>query len=344
MPTDRDDEAEISAMLNQAEPPKSPQHLDTAILDYAAKNAAISTRRPESSGFFLSLDRLQQNWIPAAVTLSVAVIGVSISLQIFTESDLTNTSKLRSPERALGDSVALRQSDSITAVAELEEQTGTSVQAVLQDGAPRSLTLNSDAGITALGTRELADANVSPLPIPPESDSAVRVEQGVRSRDGLLAVEAVDQLDANSNPAAAATAADSSQPVVSLNVETSDDRVEDVPATGSVVRRSAISASALQQEPQFSLVDNIRADTALRETVIFVLRSSLGLREQTTLATQPEFSSQVNPLVETYRQLSDPAILTNIQNSYSVARSERQEVRLPDLIEELVVVLEALEQ
>ena len=39
MPTDHDDDVEISAMLNQAEPPKSPEHLDTAILKYAREKS-----------------------------------------------------------------------------------------------------------------------------------------------------------------------------------------------------------------------------------------------------------------------------------------------------------------
>ena len=76
MPTDQDDDAEISALLNQAEPPKSPAQLDSVILQYAREKAAESAQRQKSSVAWLSRDWLQQNWMSAAATFSVAAIAV----------------------------------------------------------------------------------------------------------------------------------------------------------------------------------------------------------------------------------------------------------------------------
>lgn len=307
MPTDRDDEARISAMLNQAEPPKSPRHLDTAILDYAAENAAASGHRQESRGAFMSLGWLQQNWMPAAATLSVAAIAVSVSLQTFTGPDIAGAARA---ELALGDAVALKQADSTAAEFELEERLSAAAQTELQD-------------------------------------APARAGQGVRSADGLLALQAADRLAADSNRTAIAAdgvALAANRQLASPSAAVSDDLVEEVLVTGSSVRRAASTASVITRELQPSLAENLIDDAALQDVVISVLRRSLGVSDQLPLVNSQEFSFRVNPLVESYRQLSDPTALANIQNSYSLARAERQDVRLPDLIEELVVVLEALGQ
>lgn len=75
------DEAELSRLLSQAEPPESPEHLDDFILQYAKEKAPA---RQAAAGFqFLSWQWLGQHWISAVATLSIAFIAVSVSLQTF---------------------------------------------------------------------------------------------------------------------------------------------------------------------------------------------------------------------------------------------------------------------
>lgn len=307
MPIDRDDDAEISAMLSQAEPPKSPRHLDAAILDYAAEKADTSARGSGGRGTFLSLYWLRQNWMSAGATLSVAAIAVSVSLQIFTDPEIANPPSAARAELALGDAAVRKQADSATAVAELEESISISAQSTRQEEASRSLAVTSDA--------------IVPAP---------------RTASQLAA-------SGNSNARATAGAAvDSNQLPVSSDAAASDAPVDEVVVTGSTVRRAASGVSALRQGPQ--LADSLSVDAVLQEAVVFVLRSSLGVPEQTPSAIPQEFSIRVNPFVEAYRQLADPVALANVQSSYSLARSERQDDRLPELAEELIAALEALPQ
>ena len=84
MPTKQDlDDAELSVLLSKAEPPKSPQHVDDYILAYARAQAVAS--KPGSRWQFLAVSKswLNQNWVFAVATISVAVIAVSLSFQNF---------------------------------------------------------------------------------------------------------------------------------------------------------------------------------------------------------------------------------------------------------------------
>ncbi len=84
MPTKQDlDDAELSVLLTKAEPPKSPQHVDDYILAYARAQAVAS--KPGSRWQFLAVSKswLNQNWVFAVATISVAVIAVSLSFQNF---------------------------------------------------------------------------------------------------------------------------------------------------------------------------------------------------------------------------------------------------------------------
>lgn len=297
MPIDRDDDAEISAMLSQAEPPKSPGHLDAAILEYAKEKSSTASPTSESSRIFLSLNWWQNNWAPAVATFSIAAIAVSVSLQIFTEPDIGSSANLDGAELALTNSATPRLENSTTAE---------SAQALAQD------------------------------------DPSARARQGVQSRAASLALQAPVQLDATANSGVTAIALDSSQSLVAPSVAAANQPTEEVVVTGAFVRRAVSSASILREEQ--TLTDALRDDALLQQAVVFVLRSSLGVREQAGVATQQEFYSQVNPLVEAYRQISDPMLLANIRSAYSLAREERQDDRLPELLEELVIVLESLGQ
>ena len=84
MPTNQQaDEKELSRLLSQAEPPRSPQHVDEAVLRYARENAPDTDRQAASSYWFIN-----RRWIPVLATFSVAALAVSVSLQIFGPNEL----------------------------------------------------------------------------------------------------------------------------------------------------------------------------------------------------------------------------------------------------------------
>ena len=84
MPTKQQaDDAALSRLLSQAEPPRSPQHVDEAVLRYARENAPDTAGQAASSFWFIN-----RRWIPVLATFSVAALGVSVSLQIFSPNEL----------------------------------------------------------------------------------------------------------------------------------------------------------------------------------------------------------------------------------------------------------------
>lgn len=91
MPTKQSpDEAELSRLLSQGEPPESPEHLDDTILQYAKSNAPIK----EKDSFWLP-----QPWAAAAATLSIAAIAISVGISSFNSGDL---------DRSLSETVPLQ--------------------------------------------------------------------------------------------------------------------------------------------------------------------------------------------------------------------------------------------
>ena len=82
MPNDHNlRDRQLSELLEQAEPPKSPDHLDESILSYARDNVPDGPAKSPWQFFFNGTYWLNQHWVTALTTVSVAVIAVSISLQ-----------------------------------------------------------------------------------------------------------------------------------------------------------------------------------------------------------------------------------------------------------------------
>ncbi len=317
MPTDHDDDVEISAMLNQAEPPKSPKHLDAVILKYAKEKAIESA--PGRSGFsWPSLAWLQQNWMPAAATLSVAAIAVSVSLPMFTEPDLQSAEKPGLAEFSLNDSVPARQSTPASAAVEAEERLRPA--AALQDAASRSLAVGVSAVQPALersqsSTPSLSQARLSAAGVSPDT------------------VQTFEEL----------AEADPGQTAIALSAGIADDRAEEDLASAAAARSGVRRNPALIQEPPPSFAETLIEDAELQESVVAVLRRSLGTGDQTAIAAQQDFSLLIDPLVDAYRQLTDAADLRSVQSRYTLARSERLDSRLPESVEELISRIEALD-
>lgn len=97
-----DKDLELSALLRKAEPPKSPAHVDEAILRYARENAPAPKQSLPGDWSWL-----QRHWVSAAATFSVAAIAISVSLPYFSPyfstPELASTrAASRTEELALG--------------------------------------------------------------------------------------------------------------------------------------------------------------------------------------------------------------------------------------------------
>lgn len=77
---DAQETAELSRLLRRAEPPRSPGHVDRAILDYARDRAPARAAAGSSYGWLFG-----RPWVSAVATLSIAVIAVSVTLQSVNE-------------------------------------------------------------------------------------------------------------------------------------------------------------------------------------------------------------------------------------------------------------------
>ena len=80
MPTNnQSDDEKLTQLLQQAEPPRSPKHLDEVIIRQARIKA--SELREKSESVFSNW--YGDNWKSVVGVFSVALIAVSVSLQIF---------------------------------------------------------------------------------------------------------------------------------------------------------------------------------------------------------------------------------------------------------------------
>jgi hypothetical protein len=155
MPTNQNqNKADLSALLNQTEPPTSPDHLDDLILKYARDNVPESST--ESSWQILSMGKqwLNQNWISAMATFSVAAIAVSVTLQSFESSLLDQASLSPSAElqlAAIDETEVIRQES-------VQPQAAQSL-ALSVSAEPVSQAANTAAPVT----RQLANTNRSAM-------------------------------------------------------------------------------------------------------------------------------------------------------------------------------------
>ncbi len=310
MPNRPDNDNELSALLNKAEPPQSPAHLDAEILQYAREHAPTAPKHAlPGSGLWL-----QRNWITATATLAVATIAISVSLQFLAGPESVRTAELsRTEELTLGISQTDISNDVAMEVAiEVENKAANEViPAVLADAELESDT----SAIAANGAnRELLEPSLA------TSALEARLRQEVATADA---------------PAIAATAA----PAIADSVASVDST-----ATSAALSTRRSNAAELPAAPpvESNLATLLTSDTALQDTVIIALRRALGVREQSVAVRRGRFLDEMRIYLETYRGLSNATILDNVQNRYGVAKSELLDARLPGTIAELVALLEML--
>jgi len=93
---------------------------------------------------------------------------------------------------------------------------------------------------------------------------------------------------------------------------------------------------------QSSLAELLRQDEALQDTTIIAVRSALGAQKQTIVVRRSTFMVEIGMYIQTYRTTRNANTLENIQERYTLAKSELLEPRLPATMEELVSILEML--
>jgi hypothetical protein len=196
MPTNQQpDEKELSRLLSQAEPPRSPQHVDEAVLRYARENAPDIERQASSSFWFIN-----RRWIPVLATLSIAALAVSVSLPIFSPSELEQDAVATVSEAEFGlrqESVVLQAQAPVDELAGVFEATGP----VEDDAVAVEL---AEIAVESRLARERADTNLA-LNDQPVQD-VDQLEVAARSTTATALEEEV-QLTAAAQPAAAPIAA-----------------------------------------------------------------------------------------------------------------------------------------
>ncbi len=119
MPTEtqgtRPTDSELSRLLQSAEPPRSPSHVDEIILRQARDKAAEMKAPSTSTSAWLA----PSAWVPALATLSIAVVAVSVTLQAPNDGSRLEPSDLEIAE------LAPQNSSNPTQVLALEESTVT---------------------------------------------------------------------------------------------------------------------------------------------------------------------------------------------------------------------------
>ena len=318
MPISPDNDKELSALLNKAEPPQSPAHLDAAILQYAREHVPTAPKQELPwSGIWL-----QRNWMTATATVAVATIAISVSLQFLTGPEITRKAELsRTEELALGISqpelargvMFDRVSDSVLDGASVRAPN--TVPEDVFDGA----VLEADARAKAAddANRELLDAQLATTP----PQASQRQSAVATAAPVAVSAPAITNLADTDNPIGATSA------VSSDAIAARGSNATELPASTPV-------------EPELTAL--LTSDVALQDTVIIAVRRALGVREQSVAVRRGTFLDEIKIYLETYRGLTNATILSNVQNRYSVARGELLDARLPDTIGALVAVLETL--
>ncbi|MDA1370311.1 MAG: hypothetical protein O2971_06070 [Proteobacteria bacterium] len=171
MPTNKPtDEQALSRLLSQAEPPRSPEHVDDFVLKYARENVPAA-ERASPLGWLI-----ERRWIPAVATLSVAAIAVSVSLQIFTPTELEQDSMVGVSDLAVSapqERVSLEAAapdeqnpNPVTADA-IEQVVGIAEERVNRARADADVAQNAQPGVVAI-TAPPADPEVAELAAPPD--------------------------------------------------------------------------------------------------------------------------------------------------------------------------------
>ena len=177
MPTNQNhNEPDLSALLNQTEPPESPDHLDDLILQYAHDNVPESGTQSSWQMLTLSRQWLNQNWISAMAAFSVAVIAVSVTLQSPDTTLLDQTIQSQSTELqflAVNENAGVAQTSAITIAPARDNAGGADLNSVAEP----ELQIATSIATAEPAARQIASSNS--LALRRESDPLVLADDTV---------------------------------------------------------------------------------------------------------------------------------------------------------------------
>jgi len=314
------DEQRLSALLNQAEPPKSPRHLDDLILGYAKKHAAENINKVNQEKDHPAKKWFNHSWVPAAATFSLAIVAVSVTFQSFNQtpsdpervSGGLETSLLAENENKVDEILQLpisrRVSAPIQSIIELEEARSQAPPAVSQivtrdsildrntarsddrtsrqsDGVPANKTL----AVTSLDAAPESAASPAALQIEISNTSAPQTPARERSAaDIVLADDAIVSVEiASSN-------LKESFVVIETVNEIATEELQAITGTGAAAEVAEIGVSADASNVPLDETD-LASDRAAQLQLLTLLDEVLNLSAANGAADLDQSSTRISP-------------------------------------------------
>lgn len=359
-------DADLSALLSRAEPPKSPQHVDDFILNYAKENAPRSDAVSPGQFLFFNKQWLSRNWISAVATFSIAVVAVSVTLQGLNTPVLEQAGIV--PE---ADSELVSLADSAELV----------IQAVAIESSPAranevsSLTATTNAPLTAaepadtdaVNFREREQSNDNALAIGNASVAGLAVAGGDQTADADLAKQQAEQsrlisaTDDTAVPALERQLAftNAASPVVSSATD-SLDRIEPAAANRVLEEADSVIAEELDNAVSRRIAASttiagglIVADTVSELTISeqnvaqflvlleqVLIESNQRQRAEVAVTTSP--AQRALLLSQSYDELTDSGGAAEVANRYLQARSDFTAFELPASLDAAMAQLQLI--
>lgn len=332
MPTKSDsDDRKLSALLNQTEPPRSPEHLDEIIINHARLKAE-QRRELSSPGPF---GWLGQNWKSTVSVFAVSAIALSVTLQSIdvAQPDLPVRSIAQAPGNQISFRDALVQSEEIQ---------------------PASLGVEeAEFDVTAIDSSVINSNNNSPEPV----QRSLQIELQETSQASAV-VEPAATASLAPTPTVLTSAAEKVEEVATVAVNavtfesavdaSIDEVIEEVVVTGSFIRRSSFAAASRGGQVDLSTI--INADI-LRQQSFLQLLSEVLLDDTTQLAA-PTSSTEASRqslrdsrvlLQQAYQQLTEATPVQLSMEKYQQLKLGFNDFPLPETLEQAMDLVATLE-
>ena len=375
MPTNTgSDEQRLSAILKQTEPPRSPAHLDDLILQHARRTAEEQRNHTKS----VAVGWYGQNWKSMVGVVSVAVIAISFSLQIFNQdlqvpSDLSDLAlRVNAPEQDdlrllvaaesvttipitdadAANEVAAQSSSTVAAASTSERLELVQAEPAADDSVAGPAKSRQSDSIDAVAptTADLNDASVGVLVVN-DTSPAANFPRGGRQVEPQLRRPLATAAEPISREITAPTAG------LELIEEAAQNRatVTDAALNQVIVTRSLVSggtasvaASAAAAPPE--LLTLINADWTNQQRFLEFLAEVLLLDEdetsvadRTTDRSRQSLSDAVRSLLQAYAQLAEPAAQLLSTQRYRQLKLDYSDFPLPETLDQAIALVAELE-
>ncbi len=333
MPTKSDsDDRKLSALLNQTEPPRSPEHLDKLIINHARRKAE-QRRELSSPG---PIGWLGQNWKSTVSVFAVSAIALSVTLRSIdvAQPDLP----ARSIAQAPGNQISLR--DALVQSEEIQ---------------PASLGVEeAEFDVTAIDALVI-NSNNNTLLEPVQRSLQFEFQE---TRQEPAVVEPAATASLAPTPTVLTSAAEKVEEVASVAVNavtfesavdaSTDEAIEEVVVTGSFIRGAAFTAASRVEQVDLSTI--INADI-LRQQSFLQLLSEVLLDDTTQLAA-PTSSTEASRqslresrvlLQQAYQQLTEATLVQLSMEKYQQLKPGFNDFPLPETLEQAMDLVATLE-